>query len=193
MDCAKIGNLLLQLRKEKKVTQKQLAGILNVSDKAVSKWERGLGVPDITLLNTISEVYQVNIKQILEGELEENSTDGGNMKKIKFYNCSICGNIITATGEPEISCCGRKLQAMKAKPADNDHKISIENSEGELYITFNHEMSKEHFINFIASVSYDRVMLIRLYPEQGGELRIPKLPYGKLYYGCTNHGLWSNE
>lgn len=54
MDCAKIGKLLLTLRKEKQLTQKQLADTLHVSDKAVSKWERGLGCPDITLLNNLA-------------------------------------------------------------------------------------------------------------------------------------------
>ena len=193
MDCTKIGKLLLTLRKEKQLTQKQLADTLHVSDKAVSKWERGLGCPDITLLNNIAKVYQVNIEKILDGELEPNNEDGGNMKKIKFYTCSTCGNIMTSTGDPEISCCGRKIQPMQEKKCDDDHNLSAEDSEGDLYITFTHEMSKKHFINFIASVSYDRVLLVRLYPEQGGELRIPKLPCGKIYFGCTNHGLWIKD
>lgn len=193
MNSEKIGQLLLKLRKEKGLTQKQLADTLFVSDKAVSKWERGLGVPDITLLNAISSVYQVNIEKILQGELESNCNDGGNMKKIKFYTCPTCGNITTATGNPEISCCGRKLTALKAQKSDNDHTIIVQKNDGDLFITFNHEMSKKHFINFIANVSYDRVLLVRLYPEQGGEIRIPHLNYGKLFFGCTNHGLWKHE
>lgn len=190
MDCAKIGKLLLKLRKEKGLTQLQLADKLHVSDKAVSKWERGSGCPDITLLNKIASVYQVTIEILLEGELESNIDDGGNMRKIKFYSCPDCGNIITATGKPEISCCGRKLQEMKIEQNDEEHTLTVQDSDGELYVTFTHEMSKSHFINFIASVSYDRVLLVRLYPEQGGEIRTPKLPYGKLYAGCIKHGLF---
>ncbi len=190
MDCIKIGKLLLKLRKEKHLTQKQLADRVNVSDKAVSKWERGMGLPDITLLKNIADVYQITVEKILEGELEINENDGGNMRKIKFYSCPGCGNIITATGDPEVSCCGRKLQALTAQKEDETHKILIQDSEDDLYITFDHVMQKDHYISFIASVSYDRIMLVRLYPEQGGEIRIPRLHYGKLYFGCSNHGLW---
>ena len=56
MDCKKIGALIYSLRKEKSLTQKQLADQIFVSDKAVSKWERGLGCPDVTLLPALSEV-----------------------------------------------------------------------------------------------------------------------------------------
>lgn len=44
MDCTKVGNLILNLRKEKKLTQKALAGRIGVSDKAISKWERGVSL-----------------------------------------------------------------------------------------------------------------------------------------------------
>ena len=61
MNPEKVGNLILQLRKEKNLTQKQLSELLGISDKAVSKWERGLGCPDISLLNDISKIFNVNI------------------------------------------------------------------------------------------------------------------------------------
>lgn len=190
VDCNKVGKLILDLRKEKKMTQKQLADAMNISDKTISKWERGYGCPDVSLLNELSEVLNVNIEKILLGDLEPNNADGGNMKKIKFYMCPNCGNVITATGEAEISCCGRKMTALVPKPADEEHYLNVEKIENDYYITFPHEMKKEHYISFVAYVTYDKILLVRLYPEQGGEVRIPTLRRGELYFGCSRDGLW---
>lgn len=193
MNCKKVGILIQKLRKEKGLTQKQLADTMNISDKAISKWERGLGSPDITLLHELSNVLNVNIEKILLGDLDPNNEDGGNLKKIKFYICPTCGNIITSTGETEVSCCGRKLLALIAKPGDKTHHLKVETIEDDFYITFRHEMSKEHYINFIAYVTCDRILMTRLYPEQNGEVRFPKFYGGKLYFGCNQHGLWINK
>lgn len=193
MDCLKVGKLIHRLRNEKGYTQKQLAEALNISDKTISKWERGLGCPDVSLLHGLSEVLGVNIEQILLGELETNEVIGGNMKKIKFYVCPCCGNILTATGEADISCCGRKLSALVAKPSDDKHNINVVIIDDEFYITFDHEMRKDHYLNFIAYVTYDKVLLVKLYPEQGGEVRMPRLRGGKFYFGCNEHGMWQSN
>ena len=193
MDCAKVGGLIAGLRKEKKWTQKQLADAMNISDKTISKWERGLGCPDVSLLNQLSGILNVNIEQILLGDLEPNTTDGGNMKKVKFYVCPSCNAVMTSTGEGEISCCGRKLPALSAKPEDGQHFLKVETVEDESYITFSHEMTKEHYLNFICHVTYDRMLFVKLYPEQGGEVRIPRIRGGKLYFGCSRHGLWVKD
>lgn len=190
MDCNKAGRLIAGLRKEKGMTQKQLAEAMHISDKTISKWERGLGYPEVSLLHKLSEALEINIERILSGDLEPNIADGGNMKKIKFYVCPTCGNIMTATGEAEISCCGRRLTALTAKPDDEEHKLTIERMEDDYYITFSHEMRKEHYLNFIAYVTYDKVLFVKLYPEQGNEIRIPGLRGGKFYFGCSKHGLW---
>ena len=68
MDKEKTGQLITELRKEKGLTQKQLADALNVTDKAVSKWERGLSFPDISMLEPIAELLGVSIMEILAGE-----------------------------------------------------------------------------------------------------------------------------
>ena len=173
MDCVKVGKLILRLRKEHGLTQKQLADKMNLSDRTISKWERGLGCPDISLLHELSDVLNVNIEKILTGDLEPNRTDGGNIKRIKFYVCPTCGNILTATGEAKVSCCGRKLTALVPKPSDEEHHLHVETIEDDYYITFPHEMEKSHYLNFIAYVSYDRFLFVRLYPEQGSEVIIP--------------------
>lgn len=193
LDCNKVGNLILGLRKEMKITQKQLAEAMNISDKTISKWERGLGCPDVSLLPELSQVLGVNIEKILLGELEQNDLDGGNMKRTKFYVCGNCGNIITSTSEAEVSCCGRKLNSLIAKPCDEIHNVNVETMEFDYYITFDHDMTKEHYLNFIAYVTNDRILFVKLYPEQSGEVRFPKLYGGKLYFGCNKHGLWVKD
>ncbi len=190
MDCKKVGKLIFDLRKEKNMTQKEIAEVMNISDKTISKWERGLGCPDVSLLQELSAILGVNIEKILSGHLEPNDTNGGNMKRVKFYVCNDCGNVITATGDTEISCCGRKLSALQAMPEDETHKLKIEKVEEDYYITIPHEMRKDHYISFVAYVMFDRVLLVKLYPEQDAELRFPKMYGGKLYAFCNKHGLW---
>lgn len=192
MDCNKVGNLIFKLRNEKKMTQKQLADIMNISDKTISKWERGLGCPDVSLLRELSQIFNVHIEKILSGDLESNNTNGGNMKKIKFYMCRDCGNVITATSEADVACCGRKLISLELQN-NEEYDINIETVENDYYITFSHDMSKDHYISFVAFVAYDRVMLIKLYPEQASEVRFPKYNRGKLYFACNKHGLTMKE
>lgn len=192
MDCIKVGKLILSLRKEKQLTQKQLATAINISDKTVSKWERGLGCPDVSLLRALSEILGVDTAQLLAGCLDTNAADGGNMKRIKFYVCPNCGNIINSTADAEITCCGRKLEALIAKPADETHRAIVQVVDNQHYITLSHEMSKAHFISFVARVTSDRLVLVRLYPEQDAQLYLPITFGDKIYFYCNRHGLWIN-
>ena len=193
MDCIKVGKLIFNLRKEKNMTQKELADAMNLSDRTISKWERGVGCPDISLLHELSGILEVNIEKILLGDLDPNDNDGGNMKKVKFYVCPNCNNILFSTGEGEISCCGKKLTSLIVKSEDENHSMLIEEIEDDYYVTINHEMSKTHFISFIAYISCDRVLLIKLYPEQTAELRFPKMFGDKIYAYCNKHGLWEKN
>lgn len=68
MDNTKIGAFIKQLRKEKNLTQKELATKLNITDRAISKWERGLGCPDISLLEQLATELDVTILELLKGE-----------------------------------------------------------------------------------------------------------------------------
>jgi transcriptional regulator with XRE-family HTH domain len=189
MDCSKTGKLILSLRKEKGMTQKVLADAMNISDRTISKWERGIGCPDVSLLHELSNILGVNIEKLLLGDLEPNEAHGGNMKKIKFYVCPTCGNSLCSTGEAEISCCGRKIQPLAAQPEDLDHDIIISEFDGEYHLTMEHEMTKQHYISFIAYVTYDKVLFMKLYPEQSAEIRFPKMYGGDIYLYCSKHGL----
>ena len=190
MNCDKIGSLILTLRKEKNLTQKNLADLLNISDKTISKWERGLGCPDVSLLPSLSDILGTNIEKLLLGNLKPNDIKGGNMKKIQFYVCPNCDNIMTVTNQSEISCCGRKLSPLIPRPVDEKHHVDIADIENDYYITLKHDMTKSHYISFFAFVSYDKVFLEKLYPEQNAEVRIPRIGRGKLYFYCNQHGFF---
>ena len=190
MDCSKVGNLICSLRKEKNMTQKDIASRMNISDKTISKWERGLGCPDVSLLPELSQILGVNIEKILLGDLNPNDSVGGNMKKIKFYVCPECGNIITSTGVASVSCCGRKLQELAVANPDDGHIMKIENVEDELYISTEHEMTKEHYISFIAFATGDKLIIAKQYPEWNPQVRLPRFGHGRIYSFCTKHGLF---
>ena len=66
MDYKKIGNLIREKRLQKNLTQKELADMLFITDRAVSKWERGKSFPDISILKRISEILEINVNQLLE-------------------------------------------------------------------------------------------------------------------------------
>jgi len=69
MDNTKIGAFIKNLRKDKNLTQKELADKLGITDRAISKWERGMGCPDISLLEDLAKVLEVSVLEILKGEL----------------------------------------------------------------------------------------------------------------------------
>lgn len=75
MDAKKTGNLISEKRKEKGLTQKQLADLLSVSDRAVSKWERGKGFPDVSLLTPLAEALDISIVDLIEGEVKEKEAE----------------------------------------------------------------------------------------------------------------------
>ena len=190
MDQAKTGSIIHSLRRDLGLTQKELADMVGISDKAVSKWERGMGMPDLSLLPKLSEILKVDMESLISGNLEENQSQGGNMKKLKFYVCSECGNVITSTEDMSVSCCGKKLAELEIKKADDDHKLNVEVIENEYYITSEHEMKKEHYIDFVALVSGDTLILKKQYPEWDLQSRIPKIAHGKLIWHCNKHGLF---
>lgn len=193
MDNVKIGQLIYRLRKEKQLTQLQLANQMNISDKTISKWERGLGCPELSLLTDLSEIFNVDLEKLLSGELNRNEVLGGNMKNLNFYICPTCGNMLTSMADTSISCCGKKLRAIEPQKANEYEKLSVEIIENDFFITSEHPMTKEHHIAFVALLTGDSIMLRKQYPEWGLQVRIPVLAHGKLLWYCTKHGLFYQE
>lgn len=193
MDNEKIGRLIYSLRKENNMTQLQLARLLNVSDKAVSKWERGLGRPDLSLLPQLSKIFNVDIEKLLSGQLDANKALAGNMRKTQFYVCPVCGNIITAMAEANITCCGKKLTALPLQKADETQCLDIEKIENEYFVSSDHPMERQHYISFVALLSADGVIFRKLYPQWDLQCRLPFVRRARLVWYCTQHGLFYQE
>ena len=193
MDNAKIGNLIYKLRKEQNMTQLQLAQQMNISDKTVSKWERGLGCPEVSLLPELSKLFGVDLEKLLSGQLEANARLGGDMKKLQFYSCPDCGNIITAMTATSLSCCGRKLQPLQPKRAAEHEMLVVEKVDDDFYITTAHPMERGHYIAFVALLSGDSIMLRKQYPQWELQVRIPIFAHGRLLWYCNRHGLFYQE
>lgn len=183
------GTAIKKLREAKGITQLQLADEIGVSSKAVSKWETAKGLPDISLIESLSKALGVSVMELMSGETVTNRNSSFNILFSKFYVCPVCGNIIHATGEALISCCGITLPPLEAEESDGDHTVSIEPVEDERFITVNHPMTKNHFISFIAYVATDRVQFVKLYPEGNAETRMQFRGRGFLYIYCNRHGL----
>lgn len=189
MDLQKNGKLIYDLRKATGMTQKQLAERLGIEAKTVSKWENGHGFPDVSYVSALADIFGVSERILLSGNLVRNREEVGNMKKTKFFVCPHCGSMVQGTGEYQVSCCGKQLNALQVQAANVEHTLQISEIEEEYYITIQHEMTKEHYIGFLAYVTFDRVLTVRLYPEQDVAIRFPKMYGGEFYYYCNQHGL----
>lgn len=184
------GDAIKALREKKQYTQKQLADLLGVSDKAVSKWETGRGLPDISLLEPLSGALGVSVAELLSGECVTNRNRSGNLLREKFYVCPVCGNVIRATGEGAFSCCGVTLPPLEAEEPDEAHALHVERVENDWYVTAEHPMTKRHSLSFLAYVTTGRTQFVKLYPEQMAEARFPMMGSGVLYAYCNQHGLF---
>lgn len=183
------GNVIRQLRELKNLTQAELADIIGVSAKTVSKWETARGLPDISLVEPLAKALGVSVSELFAGECITNSNRSANMLRSRFYICPICGNIIHSMGEAAISCCGVSLPPAEAEDVDDEHRISIEKVEDEYFLTIDHEMTKQHYISFIAFVSSDKTEFKKLYPEGNAQTRLEMRGHGMLYLYCNRHGL----
>ena len=190
MDLMKNGELLRRLRKEKSLTQKELADRLGIVAKTVSKWETGNGFPDVSMLPVLADIFGVNERSLLTGDLTENKTESGNPKRTRFYVCPHCGSMMQGTGGCHVVCCGKTLLPLKASPADSEHALKITEVENEFYVELDHEMTKAHYVRFVTYVGFDRVLTMHLYPEQDPAVRIPKIYDGKIVYYCNCDGLF---
>ena len=138
------GKIIKELREKKGLTQLELANVIGVSDKAISKWETSKGLPDITLIEPLAKALNISIIELISGDYVINNNKASNIEKSKLYVCPICGNIIHSMGKTVITCCGIVLPELEAEEVNDTHKINIKNIEDELLIRINHEMTKEH-------------------------------------------------
>ena len=193
MDAYITGATIRTLREKKGVTQTQLADLLGVSDKAVSKWETAKGLPDVSLLEPLANALGVSVIELMSGNTVTNKNTSSNILRSKFYVCPLCGNIIRTVGDAVISCCGIALPALEAEETDENHTVTIEKVEDEHFISIKHDMTKEHYISFVAYLTTDRVQLVKFYPEGNADTRMNLRGRGVLYIYCNKHGLMKKK
>lgn len=193
MDIYITGATIKNLREKKGITQMQLADMLGVSSKAVSKWETSKGLPDITLIEPLGKALGVSVMELMSGDTVINKNISSNILRSRFYVCPLCGNIIRTMGDAVISCCGITLPPLYAEETDKNHEIIVEKVEDEHFITVKHSMTKEHYISFIAFLTTDRVQFVKLYPEGNAETRMQLRGRGYLYIYCNKHGLMKKK
>jgi len=193
MDTYVTGTAIKKLREQRGMTQNELAASVGVSNKAVSKWETGKGLPDISLLQPLAQTLGVSVIELMNGEPVANKNVSANLLRSKFYICPVCGNVIHTMGETVISCCGITLPAAEAEEPDSEHTLVIENVEDEHFITVEHPMTKQHYISFIAYVTGDRIQMVKLYPEGNAQTRLQLRGHGFLYFFCNRHGLYKQK
>lgn len=193
MDHYVTGATIRALREKHRMTQAELAGLLSVSDKAVSKWETGRGFPDVSLLEPLSRALHVSVPELLCGQTIVNRNKSANMLKSRFYICPVCGNVLFARGDALISCCGIQLPTLEEEEPDEAHRMAVERPEDELYVLSSHPMDKDHFLPFVAYMTPDRCEIKALYPESAAEARFFYRGAGWLYFCCNRHGLFKQK
>ena len=184
------GAVIRELREKNNMTQLELAEKLCVSDKTISKWETAKGYPDISLLDPIAKVFGVSVAELMSGNAINNVNVSANMLRSKFYVCPVCGNSFHCMGEAVIHCHGVQLMPLTAEEVDETHGISIEVVEDEYFVTIQHDMTKTHYISFIAAMSYDKLQLVKLYPEGNPETRFKISGVKRIYFYCNKDGLY---
>lgn len=185
------GGVIRQLREKQNLTQLQLAQKLAVSDKTVSKWETGRGLPDISLIEPLAKELRVSVPELLSGEQIENRNRSANLRRSSLYVCPLCGNIIHSTGSAPVCCCGISLPPLEPETPDEAHEVICERIENEFYVTSAHPMTKTHYISFAAYCTEDRFELVKLYPEGDMQAGFQNRGRGMLLWYCNRHGLFS--
>ena len=129
----------------------------------------------------------------MTGETVINKNISSNILRSKFYVCPVCNNIVRSVGDTVISCHGITLPPLEAEDTDENHQITIEKVEDEHFIAVNHDMTKEHYISFVAYLTSDRVQFVKFYPEGNAETRLNIRGSGYLYIYCNKHGLMKQK
>ena len=187
------GAVIKQLREKAHFTQAELAAKLNVSDKTISKWETAKGYPDISLLEPIAKVFGISVTELISGNAVKNVNVSANMLRSKIYVCPVCGNVIHSMGEAVINCHGVLLTPCQPEETDENHMIFVERIEDEYFVRIEHDMTKQHYISFVAALSSDKIQMIKLYPEGNAEARFKINGVKKILFYCNRDGLFSMD
>lgn len=184
------GEVIKALRERRGITQRMLAEAVGVTDKAVSKWEVGRGLPDVSLVGSLAAALGVSVAELLSGRVCENANRAGNVARSVVHVCPLCGNVVISLGEGSFSCCGSVLIPCEPETPDARHAVLTEAVDGEWRVSFDHPMEKDHYISFIAYITSGGVHLAKLYPEQQCFASFRSQGPGRILAYCNRHGLF---
>ena len=139
-----------------------------------------------TIIKELREKYRLT-----QSELADKINVSTNMMRSLFYVCPICGNIFHGMGEAVVQCHGIVLTPCQAEETDERHMIFIERVEDEYFVCIDHEMTKQHYVSFIAALSSDKLQMIKLYPEGNAEARFKISGVKRIIFYCNQDGLFS--
>ncbi len=123
------------------------------------------------------------------------------MSELVIKKCQKCGAIVDVIEDCTcddcgIKCCGEEMQKLIPNSVDaaiEKHVPTFERVEDEIFVTVNHVMEKDHFIEWVALVSEDTKCFKKFYPEQNAETRFKYIPGSTIYAYCNKHGLWKKD
>ena len=133
----------------------------------------------------------VKLKNMMDKEYddEKNAT-------LKLKKCLICGRVVEVTNDEPVMCCGQEMVDVIPNSTDaavEKHIPNYEKVEDEIFVTVNHVMEKDHYIEWLELVTDTEKIKVELYPEQEASARFPYVPGSKIYAYCNKHGLWVKE
>ncbi|MFR3752081.1 MAG: XRE family transcriptional regulator [Enterocloster sp.] len=191
MDCSKSENRFIPEQKKGMTRRRPWPRHEHQRQDYFQMWNAAPDAPDVSLLyGNFLTFLGKNIGKILLGDLEPNKKDGGNMKRIKLCmpclrKCNIQhrhgGNLLL---RQEIKCPESQARGPFPQRVCKSVRAIITS-------LLEHDMEKQHYITFMAYAVYDRVLLMKLYPEQAAQVRFPRSGHGVLYICCNSHGLFS--
>lgn len=112
---------------------------------------------------------------------------------MKFYVCPVCGNVVITTEEKNVTCCGQELKNQEVKKAEGKHIIKVENVNGQVHLTSEHGMTKEHHLNFIAYGKENQYLIVKLDTEKPVDVLLEEVEGAEIIFGCNQHGVWRNN
>lgn len=119
-------------------------------------------------------VIQIPVRKIKQEPLTTSN-------RLKLYCCPTCGAVTIGYGKTAISCCGEVLPPVPCKKVEQADRPTVAEMDGEFFLEYNHPMTKDSYIAAVVVERYDRVELIRLFPEQEASVRVPQIKGAKIY------------
>lgn len=119
-------------------------------------------------------IVQIPVEQVQETKL--NATN-----RLKLYCCPKCGEVAVTYGHASLTCCSSPLQPIPIKKAEQHEKPTISEVDGEQLLEFNNPMTKDFYIAAVVFDRYDRVEVVRLFPEQEASVHVPMLAGAKVF------------